>query len=49
MLSLRVLAILSLVLALAGLAAAKPDTPDVVWILRCIGDSLGGNACHGGP
>ena len=31
---------------LKGLTA--PTVDEVVWAVRCIGDSLGGNACTGG-
>ena len=42
---------LALLLTLVALAdtvsAGPPDTERIMWIVRCIGDSLGGNACHG--
>lgn len=24
----------------------EPVTEEAIWVVRCIGDSLGGNACH---
>jgi hypothetical protein len=26
--------------------ATVPTTDDIIWAVRCIGDSLGGNSCH---
>ena len=41
-------AAVALTAAPAGAAVQGPPTlEEVIWVVKCVGDSLGGNACHG--